>query len=110
MYSQQFTEQFKEFLKPLVKEVLKEEMSEGLSPDKANPEKLLSVREAAKEHGCPEFLLRRAMNRAELPYYTPNNSRVYVKRGEVAKFFDSIRIKSNDEIQNDYPFLKTKRK
>jgi len=104
MTNDHFKALFKEVFKPLIQEVIKEEMT-APAPTIKNPEQMLSVKAAMQEFGFPnETMLRRAMNAGELPYYTPNN-RLYLKRSEVAKYKDSIRVKTNDEVQ-DYSFLK----
>ena len=101
----QLVEGLRELIKPIVKEIVKETIHECDSTNISNPEKLLSVHAAAKEFGIHDNWLRRAMNEGELSYYTPTDNRTYVKRGDVARYLDSLRVKTNDEIQ-DYSFLK----
>jgi excisionase family DNA binding protein len=53
---------------------------------------LLSLRQAAKELGLGEKVLRKAVLMGELPAYRPGKRTRYVKRSEVHAWVDSQRV------------------
>jgi hypothetical protein len=65
--------------------------------DSPNPERLLTIREAAEIVGARYWQAQRAVRRGDIPSYTPFNSRKLVKLSEVVAYINSCRQGGVDE-------------
>ncbi|WP_167618199.1 helix-turn-helix domain-containing protein [Maribellus sediminis] len=104
MKKDKIVEAFEAFVKPIVDECVRQALHKDNTTLIKDPEQFITVGKALEEFGCTDHMLRRAINNNELSYYQPNR-RLYLKRGDVAAYFQSIKIISKDEPQ-DYNFLK----
>jgi excisionase family DNA binding protein len=56
-----------------------------------NPERLLTISQAAKELGIHAWALRRAIKSGTIPAYSPFNGRKLVRLSELVAYIDSCR-------------------
>lgn len=100
-------------LETLIEQIVETKISEVLGsrakalPEVKDPEKWLSVPQAAREFGCNRHTLDKAIARNEIDIYKPDDRNTYVKRGDVSAFLETIRIRSRENM-NGYSFLKNK--
>ncbi len=95
MKDKKFEEAFENLMNPLVKKMVQQvliERQDSTAPVK-DPEQFLTIGQAVKEFGCTPHLLQKAINNLEIDYYKPEN-RTYIKRKDVFKYLESIRISS----------------
>jgi len=90
---------FQPMIEKTVSKLLKEKKEVAIE----NPEQLLTIAKACNEFGCSQHTLRRAMLNLELSYYQPEG-RTYVKRIDVFRFMENLRIRSINEA-DEYPFM-----
>lgn len=103
MKEQKILEALEAFVKPIVEKCLSEAMSKDPASAPKDREQFLTLGQASKEFGCTDHLLRKAINNNELSYYQPDR-RLYVKRGDVFDYIQSIKVISKDQPQ-EYQFL-----
>ena len=103
MKEEKILEALEAFVKPIVEKCINQALHKEPATAIKDPEQFLTLGQAHKEFGCSDHMLRKAINNNELSYYQPGR-RVYVKRGDVAIYLQSIKVISKDEPQ-DYDFL-----
>jgi len=103
MLKDKFGEAFEELIQPIVQRCVAQELAKNKELTVKKPEQWLSIHQARLEFGCSDHTLRKAMLKLELPYYQ-TDSRTYIKRIEVHRYLESIKIKSKDDPE-PYSFL-----
>lgn len=96
-------EAFEQLFQPMIEKTVSKLLNEKKEVTIENPEQLLTIAKACNEFGCTQHTLRRAMSKLELSYYQPDN-RTYIKRIDVFRFMENLRIRSINEV-DEYPFL-----
>ena len=104
MKKEKFEEAFEQLFQPMIEKCVSRLLEEKKETTVENPEQWLTIAKACKEFGCTQHTLRKAMLKQELPYYQPEN-RTYVKRLDVFRYMEDLRIRSKDDAE-EYPFLK----
>jgi Rieske Fe-S protein len=99
-------EAFEQFIQPIIEKCISKALEENNESTIKDPEQWLTMGKACKEFGCTLNTLRQAMIKQELPYYQPEN-RTYLKRKEVFRYLESVKIKSKNDVE-EYSFLRQK--
>lgn len=97
---------FEQLFQPMIERCLAKALETNKEPMIKEPEQFLTIGKACKEFGCTQNILRQAMNRQEIPYYSLE-SRTYLKRIEVHRYLESIRIKGKNDV-DEYEFINSK--
>jgi len=97
-------EALEQFIQPIIEKCISKALEENKESTIKDPEQWLTMGKACKEFGCTLHTLRQAINKLDLPYYQPDN-RTYLKRKEVFRYLESIKIKSKNDVE-EYFFLK----
>ncbi|WP_372773477.1 hypothetical protein [Mangrovibacterium sp.] len=103
MKEEKILEALEAFVKPIVEKCINQALSKEPASALKDPEQFITLQTAEKEFGCKDYMLRKAINNNELSYYQPGR-RLFVKRGEVAAWIQSIKVIAKDQPQ-DYSFL-----
>lgn len=106
MKKEQFEQAFEQLFQPMIEKCIAKVLESKPGATIENPEQWLSIGKSAKEFGCHQHLLRKAMTSLELPYYQPEGRNVYLKRIDVYNYLESIKMRSKNDSE-EYPFLKS---
>lgn len=106
MKKENLEQAFEQLFQPMIEKCLAKALETNKEPLIKEPEQFLTIGKACKEFGCTQNMLRHAMNKQEIPYYSLE-SRTYLKRIEVHRYLESIRIKGKNDV-DEYEFLNPK--
>lgn len=103
MKNEKFEQAFEQLFQPMIERCLAKALETNREPTIKEPEQFLTIGKACKEFGCTQNMLRQAIAKQEIPYY-PLESRTYLKRIEIHRYLESIRIKDKNDA-GEYTFL-----
>lgn len=103
MKTAKIEEVLEQFIQPIIEKCISKVLEENKESAIKDPEQWLTMGKASKEFGCTINTLRQAIAKQELPYYQPEN-RTFIKRKDVFRYLESIKIKSRDDVE-EYHFL-----
>lgn len=107
MKKEQFEQAFEQLFQPMIEKCIAKALDAKPESTVKDPDQWLTIGKAAKEFGCNQHLLRKAMVNLDLAYYQPEGRNVYIKRIDVYNYLESIKMKSKNDAE-EYSFLKGK--